>query len=219
MKFRQLELFGEETPENKVDHLPVAGPEAETESESLPMAVAEAPAPEVPVVQVLESATEPPAEAETPPEEEHPVAVVTAASSVLKRSRRQARHAAKESSVTIELPPDEVLYTRQYYGIGEVAAMFQVKVSVLRYWESEFDILDLRKNRKGDRFFRPDDIKTVRLIYHLLRERRFTIEGAREYIRRNTRGRERVEAIETLRRIRGFLVGLRESLASRTPSL
>lgn len=216
MKFRQLELFGEETPEIEAAPLPVHGPEAE--SELVPVPLVESLAPEVTVVQEEEAAPESPPISDTPQEEELPVAVATAPP-VLKRSRKQVRQAARESSVTIELPPDEVLYTRQYYGIGEVAAMFQVKVSVLRYWESEFDILDLRKNRKGDRFFRPDDIKTVRLIYHLLRERRFTIEGAREYIRQNTRGRERVEAIETLRRIRNFLVGLRESLASRTHSV
>lgn len=190
--------------------------EAEEGSEVLPVP-AEAPVPEVPVMQVELAAPVLPVGAESQQEEPSHISGVTPPSAQ-KGSRRHSRH-ARESSVIIELPPDEVLYTRQYYGIGEVAAMFQVKVSVLRYWESEFDVLDLRKNRKGDRFFRPDDIKTVRLIYHLLRERRFTIEGAREYIRRNTRGRERVEAIETLRRIRGFLVGLRESLASRTPSL
>lgn len=201
MKFRQLELFGEEAPERELP----------TESEPIPVPAV----PEVPVATV-----------ETPPQDPSPVSEPTqetdipepAAPASPKRPRRQTRQAVREPSV-IELPPDEVLYTRQYYGIGEVAAMFHVKVSVLRYWESEFDMLDLRKNRKGDRFFRPDDIKTVRLIYHLLRERRFTIEGAREYIRQNTRGRERVEAIETLRRIRGFLVGIRESLVSRSPSV
>lgn len=199
MKFRQLELFGEQTTEK----------EASPDSESMPVPAT----PEVPVV-LLETLPPGPAIlAETPAEVD---LLETKASPSLRRPRRQARQASRAHAV-IELPPDEQLFTRQYYGIGEVAAMFQVKVSVLRYWESEFDMLDLRKNRKGDRFFRPDDIKTVRLIYHLLRERRFTIEGAREYIRQHSRGRERVEAIETLRRIRSFLVGVRETLIHRSP--
>jgi DNA-binding transcriptional MerR regulator len=215
MKFRQLELFGEETPVTETTPVPV--PEPETEFVAVNESEPESIAPEVSVMHVETPPADPPQVAETVPDVETSVTVIPAPSA-LKRNRRQPRHASRETSAIIELPPDEVLYTRQYYGIGEVAAMFQVKVSVLRYWESEFDILDLRKNRKGDRFFRPDDIKTVRLIYHLLRERRFTIEGAREYIRQNTRGRERVEAIETLRRIRSFLVGIRESIVSRSPS-
>ncbi|NDC78376.1 MAG: MerR family transcriptional regulator [Chitinophagia bacterium] len=210
MKFRQLELFGEETSVREVSPVPVPEPEFVPVTESVPASEAA----KISVMHVEAAPPDPPPVPQTSPEVEF--AGITAPTA-LKRSRRQSRHAVRES-FAIELPPDEVLYTRQYYGIGEVAAMFQVKVSVLRYWESEFDILDLRKNRKGDRFFRPDDIKTVRLIYHLLRERRFTIEGAREYIRQNTRGRERVEAIETLRRIRSFLVGIRESLVSRSPS-
>lgn len=202
MKFRQLELFGEEVP--------VTSPSPEPVAETVPPPVMELPE-VVAIVEEPDVSREP--EAEPILTESEP----PASAPKVRRSRKPQRQAAKVST-TVELPPDDILYARQYYGIGEVAAMFQVKVSVLRYWESEFEVLDLRKNRKGDRFFRPDDIKTVWLIHHLLRERRFTIEGAREYIRRNARGRERVEAIEVLRRIRGFLVGIRASLESRAAS-
>jgi DNA-binding transcriptional MerR regulator len=66
-----------------------------------------------------------------------------------------------------------------------VAAMFQVNASLLRYWESEFDLLKPRKNKKGDRFFRPDDIKHLKMIHHLLREKKYTIEGARAYLKKS----------------------------------
>jgi DNA-binding transcriptional MerR regulator len=110
------------------------------------------------------------------------------------------------------VPADEQLNARQYYSIGEVATMFNVKTSLLRYWESEFDMLKLRKNRKGDRFFRPDDIKSLQLIHHLLKEKKYTIEGAREYMRNAGKMKEKFETIETLQRIRQFLVEMRNGL-------
>lgn len=110
------------------------------------------------------------------------------------------------------VPPDDQLNARQYYSIGEVATMFGVKSSLLRYWESEFDVLKLRKNRKGDRFFRPDDIRSLQLIHHLLRDKKYTIEGAREYMRNAGKMKEKFETIETLQRIRQFLVEMRNGL-------
>src|SRR6266516_758041 len=59
----------------------------------------------------------------------------------------------------VNIPDDETLFQRQYYAIGEVADMFGVNQSLLRFWENEFDIIQPRKNRKGDRHFRPIDIK------------------------------------------------------------
>src|SRR4051794_26743915 len=61
----------------------------------------------------------------------------------------------------VEVPEDEVLFQKQYYSIGEVASMFKVNTSLNRYWENEFDILEPRKNRKGDRFFKPSDVKNL----------------------------------------------------------
>ena len=73
-----------------------------------------------------------------------------------------------------EVPEDEVLFRKQYYSIGEVATMFKVNNSLIRYWENEFDILEPRKNRKGDRLFKPADIRNLEIIYDLLRRRKFT---------------------------------------------
>lgn len=112
----------------------------------------------------------------------------------------------------IEIPEDEILMQKQYYSIGEVAGMFKVNTSLIRYWENEFDILEPRKNRKGDRFFKPSDIKNLQLIHDLLRRRKFTIEGAKEYIKKNRRAQEQFEMIESLRRLRAFLLELKASL-------
>ena len=132
-----------------------------------------------------------------------------------KKSNR-GRKSIKEMSLEaarIEIPEDEILYSKQYYPIGDVAAMFQVNASLLRYWESEFDLLKLRKNRKGDRFFRPDDIKSLKLIHHLLRERKYTIEGAKDFLKKSNKSGEKFEAIETLKKIRSFLTEMKAGLS------
>ncbi len=98
----------------------------------------------------------------------------------------RGRRSVKEYDLTsdqVTAPDDEVLFSKQYYSMGEVTAMLKENHSLIRYWESEFDILKPRKNGKGDRFFRPLDVKNLYLIYDLLRRRKFTIEGAREYLR------------------------------------
>src|SRR5437588_2215350 len=110
----------------------------------------------------------------------------------LKETEAEAEH--------VEVPEDEVLFQKQYYSIGEVAAMFKVNTSLIRYWENEFDILEPRKNRKGDRFFKPADIKNLQLIHDLLRRRKFTIEGARDYLKKNKQVREKYEMIKSLQK-------------------
>jgi DNA-binding transcriptional MerR regulator len=112
----------------------------------------------------------------------------------------------------VQIPEDEILFQKQYYSIGEVASMFNVNTSLIRYWENEFDILDPRKNRKGDRFFKPSDIKNLQLIHDLLRRRKFTIEGAKEFIRKNRQAREQYEMIRNLQKIRSFLLEIKANL-------
>ena len=91
-----------------------------------------------------------------------------------KRGRKSLKEMTEEAEL-VNVPEDDILFRKQYYSIGEVAEMFKVNTSLLRYWETEFDVLKPRKNRKGDRFFRPEDIKNLQLIYHLLRQRKYTI--------------------------------------------
>src|SRR3982750_2884285 len=112
----------------------------------------------------------------------------------------------------VEVPDDEILFQKQYYSIGEVATMFKVNTSLIRYWENEFDILEPRKNRKGDRFFKPSDVKNLLLIHDLLRRRKFTIEGAKEFIKKNKQAREKFEMIQSLQKLRSFLLELKANL-------
>ena len=112
----------------------------------------------------------------------------------------------KESGADlIEIPEDAILFEKKYYAIGIVANMFKVNQSLIRFWENEFDILKPRKNGKGDRLFRPEDIKNLKLIYHLLRERKYTIEGAKEFLKKNKKATENFIMIEALQKIKLFL--------------
>jgi DNA-binding transcriptional MerR regulator len=122
-----------------------------------------------------------------------------------KRGRKSLKQVAAEADL-IEIPEDEILFSKQYYTMGEVSEMFRVNQSLLRFWETEFDILQPRKNKKGDRHFRPADIKNLHLIYHLLRQKKYTIEGAKEFLRKNKGADERFEAIQQLQQIKGFLL-------------
>lgn len=122
-----------------------------------------------------------------------------------KRGRKSLKEVAAEAEL-IEVPADEVLFSKQYYTMGQVSEMFHVNQSLLRFWETEFDILQPRKNKKGDRYFRPVDIKNLHLIYHLLRQKKYTIEGAREFLKKNKKADERFEVIQRLQEIRTFLL-------------
>jgi len=119
----------------------------------------------------------------------------------------------KESGADlIEIPEDAILFEKKYYAIGIVANMFKVNQSLIRFWENEFDILKPRKNGKGDRLFRPEDVKNLKLIYHLLRERKYTMEGAKEFLKKNKRADEKFELIESLKKLKGFLHELKAGL-------
>ena len=140
-----------------------------------------------------------------------PVPVEKNEKSVSTRGRRSLKDFGLEADL-IQVPADDILFQKQYYSIGEVAIWFRVNQSLLRYWESEFDILQPRKNRKGDRFFRPVDVKNLQLIYDLLRRRKFTIEGAKDYLKKTKRTDEKFVMIQSLERIKSFLNELKASL-------
>jgi DNA-binding transcriptional MerR regulator len=103
--------------------------------------------------------------------------------------------------------------TKLYYSIGEVAEMFKVSASLLRFWENEFDILQPKKNRKGNRLFTPEDIKNIKIIYHLVKERGFTLEGAKKKLKGNQEDTvDKFEIVESLKKVRGLLVEMKEGL-------
>jgi len=128
---------------------------------------------------------------------------------------KRGRPSLKEIDISadlIQIPPDDILFQKQYYPIGEVAKWFRVNQSLVRYWETEFDILQPRKNRKGDRYFRPVDVKNLLLIYDLLRRRKFTLEGAKDYLKNARRAEEKFAIIQSLQKIKAFFLELKASL-------
>lgn len=100
-----------------------------------------------------------------------------------------------------------------YYTIGEVAEFFEVNASLIRFWEKEFDILKPQKNKKGNRLFTRQDMDNLRIIYHLVKERGYTLQGARDKLRENRDDVvNKVQIIDALTRVKGFLLAMKEEL-------
>ncbi|MBS1951371.1 MAG: Transcriptional regulator, MerR family [Cytophagales bacterium] len=100
-----------------------------------------------------------------------------------------------------------------YYSIGEVAEQFNVAPSLIRFWESEFDIIQPKKNRKGNRQFTKEDIESIRTIYHLVKQKGFTLQGAKEMLKNDSQAvKDKMEMYESLKKIRQFLVEVRDKL-------
>ncbi|MEF8816404.1 MAG: MerR family transcriptional regulator [Salinibacter sp.] len=109
------------------------------------------------------------------------------------------------------MPEDEI--EKLYYSIGEVGEIVDQEPHVLRYWEQEFEVLSPRKNRAGRRVYTEEDVATVERIRHLLKEEKYTIEGARQAIARRDASTEPEGDLEDdLEALRSFLVELREQL-------
>lgn len=102
-----------------------------------------------------------------------------------------------------------------YYSIGEVAKAFDVNNSLIRYWEQEFPILRPKKNRKGNRYFTPEDIQNLQIIYHLVKEKGYTLDGARVALATNTKISETVSMISRLEFVKAELQKLKDSLADK----
>ncbi|MEO0573750.1 MAG: MerR family transcriptional regulator, partial [Bacteroidota bacterium] len=101
----------------------------------------------------------------------------------------------------VELPE------KRYYGIGEVAKAFGVNTSLIRFWEKEFDVLQPKKNAKGNRKFTPQDIKNLQLIHHLVKERGFTLEGAKTHLKEEKhKTLSNFDVIEKLQRVKAELI-------------
>lgn len=97
---------------------------------------------------------------------------------------------------------------KRYYSIGEVAKAFDVNASLLRFWEKEFDVLQPKKNARGTRKFTPSDIKNLELIYHLVKERGFTLEGAKIHLKEGKK--EILSNFDIIRKLEGVKAQLQE---------
>ncbi len=100
-----------------------------------------------------------------------------------------------------------------YYTIGEVSRMFDVNTSLIRFWEKEFDIIQPKKNRKGNRLFTSADVDNFQIIFHLVKERGFTLKGAKDKLNENKDDVvDNVEVVKSLKKIKAFLEDLKDGL-------
>mgnify|MGYP001174124121 FL=1 len=111
------------------------------------------------------------------------------------------------------MPYKQPIIEKHFYTIGEVAEMFGVNPSLIRFWEKNFDTISPQKNKKGNRLFTKESIEEIRLVYHLVKERGMTLKGAQQKIKSN---REDVvnehEVVKQLKNIRGMLVEIKNEL-------
>lgn len=102
---------------------------------------------------------------------------------------------------------------KRYYGIGEVAKAFDVNASLIRFWEKEFDVLKPKKNAKGNRKFTPEDITNLKFIYHLVKVRGFTLEGAKTHLKEEKqKSLSNFEIISKLQDVKAQLLKIKEQL-------
>ena len=100
-----------------------------------------------------------------------------------------------------------------YFSIGEVAEAFGVNASLIRFWDKEFDILKPKKNAKGNRMFTQEDVKNLQLIYHLVKEKGFTLNGAKEEMKKNPNDlKENQKVIQSLEKLKTFLLDIKDHL-------
>jgi len=111
------------------------------------------------------------------------------------------------------MPYKEKKTEKLFYSIGEVAGILNVPVSTVRFWENEFDILKPRKNKKGNRLFMPEDLKNLRIIHHLVKEKGMTLAGAKKQVAEKWQETDyKFEVRESLTGIRELLAEIRDSM-------
>ena len=111
------------------------------------------------------------------------------------------------------MPYKEREISKLYYTMGEVAAMFDVNTSLIRFYEKEFDVLKPKKNKKGNRLFTPEDLENLRVIFHLIRDKGYTLNGAKDHLKNNlseTKDSQRI--ITSLENLKNFLLEVRDQM-------
>ena len=105
------------------------------------------------------------------------------------------------------------LVSKKYYTIGEVAGLFKVKPSLLRFWEKEFIIIKPKKNKKGNRQFTQEDIEDIKIVYQLVKVKGYTLQGAKEILNKRYKSiKSKKEVIESLSKLKGLLEEIRNQL-------
>lgn len=111
------------------------------------------------------------------------------------------------------MPYKKPVIKKLYYTIGEVAKMFDVNTSLIRFWEKEFDIIKPSKNKKGNRLFSPNDIDNLHIIFHLVKEKGMTLAGAKKKMSQNKEDTiNSFEIIKRLKEIKSDLISIKNNL-------
>lgn len=111
------------------------------------------------------------------------------------------------------MPYQERDISKMYYTMGEVTAMFDVNASMIRFYEKEFDILKPKKNKKGNRLFSPEDIENLKIIFSLIRDKGYTLSGAKDYLKKNMgQSKDSQRVIGSLENLKKFLLEVRDQL-------
>ena len=111
------------------------------------------------------------------------------------------------------MPYKEREINKMYYTMGEFTEMFGVNASQIRFYEKEFEVLQPKKNKKGNRLFTPEDIENLKIIFHLVDEKGFTLKGAKEHLKNNTTDvKENQKIISSLEKLKDFLLKLNEEI-------
>lgn len=102
---------------------------------------------------------------------------------------------------------------KKYFSIGEVAEQLNIAPSQIRFWEGEFDVIKPQKNRSGKRQFTREDIEKLKMVYHLVKEKGYTLQGAKQMLKNNNKGlKDKMEMIESLEEVKAFLMELKHKL-------
>jgi DNA-binding transcriptional MerR regulator len=135
------------------------------------------------------------------------------AQTLQKRGRKSQADMATEANF-ISIPADDILYSKHYYSIGQVATMFNANVSKIRFWEEQLStLLKVRKNRKGDRYFTPDNIKTLQQIYNLTSKQGLTMGGAAKYMQHQKSNlNQKDNLVQELIQLKQFLLSIETGL-------
>jgi DNA-binding transcriptional MerR regulator len=111
------------------------------------------------------------------------------------------------------MPYKEHSIEKKYYSIGEVATHFQVATSLIRFWETEFPSINPKKNKRGNRQFTKENIEQIKLVFHLVKEKGYTLQGAKDIlIQQKSKAVSNLEAIESLKKVKAFLIDLKGNL-------
>jgi len=111
------------------------------------------------------------------------------------------------------MPYKEYEIEKKYYSIGDVAKKFGVASSLIRYWEQEFPTISPKKNAKGNRCYTVEDVKEIEMVYHLVKEKGYTLQGAKDLIEKKRNETEETKAVlDSLKKVRQFLIDLKQEL-------